>query len=77
MAGLSFLGIGAQAPLPEWGSMILDALSYQPQAWWYALFPGLALTITAFGFNLLGDGLRDWLDPTLRGFRADFTMGEE
>jgi len=77
MAGLSFLGIGAQAPLPEWGSMILDALSYQPQAWWYALFPGLALTITAFGFNLLGDGLRDWLDPTLRGFRTDFAMGEE
>jgi peptide/nickel transport system permease protein len=73
MAGLSFLGIGAQPPAPEWGSMILDAITYQPQAWWYALFPGLALTITAFGFNLLGDGLRDWFDPTLRGLRADNT----
>jgi peptide/nickel transport system permease protein len=70
MAGLSFLGIGAQPPAPEWGSMILDALTYQPQAWWYALFPGLALTVTAFGFNLLGDGLRDWFDPTLRGQHA-------
>lgn len=70
IAGLSFLGIGAQPPAPEWGSMILDALTYQPQAWWYALFPGLALTITAFGFNLLGDGLRDWFDPTLRGLQV-------
>jgi ABC-type dipeptide/oligopeptide/nickel transport system permease subunit len=71
MAGLSFLGIGAQPPAPEWGSMILDAITYQPQAWWYALFPGLVLTVTAFGFNLLGDGLRDWFDPTLRGLHAD------
>jgi peptide/nickel transport system permease protein len=71
MAGLSFLGIGAQPPAPEWGSMILDAITYQPQAWWYALFPGLILTVTAFGFNLLGDGLRDWFDPTLRGLHAD------
>jgi peptide/nickel transport system permease protein len=62
-AGLSFLGLGAQPPTPEWGSMILQSLSYQPTAWWYAAFPGLALMITAFGFNLLGDGLRDWLDP--------------
>jgi peptide/nickel transport system permease protein len=74
MAGLSFLGIGAQPPAPEWGSMILDALTYQPQAWWYALFPGLALTITAFGFNLLGDGLRDWFDPTLHGLRAHLAV---
>jgi peptide/nickel transport system permease protein len=74
MAGLSFLGIGAQPPAPEWGSMILDALTYQPQAWWYALFPGLALTITAFGFNLLGDGLRDWFDPTLHGLHAGTAM---
>jgi peptide/nickel transport system permease protein len=75
MAGLSFLGIGAQPPAPEWGSMILDALTYQPQAWWYALFPGLALTITAFGFNLLGDGLRDWFDPTLRGLHDSAIPG--
>lgn len=75
MAGLSFLGIGAQPPAPEWGSMILDALTYQPQAWWYALFPGLALTVTAFGFNLLGDGLRDWFDPTLRGLHDSAVPG--
>jgi len=66
-AGLSFLGLGAQPPTPEWGSMILESLSYQPTAWWYATFPGLALAVTAFGFNLLGDGLRDWLDPAMRG----------
>lgn len=66
-AGLSFLGLGAQPPTPEWGSMILGSLAYQPAAWWYATFPGLALAVTAFGFNLLGDGLRDWLDPAMRG----------
>ncbi len=65
-AGLSFLGLGAQPPTPEWGSTILQSLPYQPAAWWYAAFPGLALASTALGFNLLGDGLRDWLDPTLR-----------
>lgn len=65
-AGLSFLGLGAQPPTPEWGSMILTSLPYQPDAWWYAAFPGLALAITALGFNLIGDGLRDWLDPLMR-----------
>lgn len=65
-AGLSFLGLGAQPPTPEWGSMILASLPYQPDAWWYAAFPGLTLALTALGFNLLGDGLRDWLDPLLR-----------
>lgn len=65
-AGLSFLGLGAQPPTPEWGSMILSSLPYQPDAWWYAAFPGLTLALTALGFNLLGDGLRDWLDPLLR-----------
>jgi peptide/nickel transport system permease protein len=64
-AGLSFLGLGAQPPTPEWGSTILASLPYQPDAWWYAAFPGLTLAITALGFNLLGDGLRDWLDPVL------------
>jgi peptide/nickel transport system permease protein len=70
-AGLSFLGLGAQPPTPEWGSTILAALPYQPGAWWYAAFPGLALAVTALGFNLLGDGLRDWLDPVLRSSRLD------
>lgn len=70
-AGLSFLGLGAQPPAPEWGSTILASLPYQPDAWWYAAFPGLVLAITALGFNLLGDGLRDWLDPVLRASRID------
>lgn len=70
-AGLSFLGLGAQPPTPEWGSSILASLPYQPDAWWYAAFPGLTLALTALGFNLVGDGLRDWLDPLLRSFRLD------
>ena len=70
-AGLSFLGLGAQPPTPEWGSTILQSLPYQPAAWWYAAFPGLALALTAMGFNLVGDGLRDWLDPLLRGYRLE------
>lgn len=63
-AGLSFLGLGAQAPTPEWGSMIFKAISFQPKSWWMAFFPGLSLGLTSLGFNLLGDGLRDFLDPT-------------
>jgi peptide/nickel transport system permease protein len=70
-AGLSFLGLGAHPPTPEWGATILASLPYQPDAWWYAAFPGLALALTALGFNLVGDGLRDWLDPVLRSFRFD------
>lgn len=65
-SGLSFLGLGAQPPTPEWGAMLTDARDYLRVAWWYPTFPGLALAITVFGFNLLGDGLRDWLDPRLR-----------
>lgn len=70
-AGLSFLGLGAQPPTPEWGSMILASLPYQPDAWWYAAFPGLALAITALGFNLIGDGLRDFTDPVLSSSRFE------
>ncbi len=70
-AGLSFLGLGAQPPTPEWGSIILASLPYQLDAWWYAAFPGLTLAVTALGFNLLGDGLRDWLDPVLLTSRLD------
>ncbi len=64
IAGLSFLGLGAKPPTPEWGSMILASLSFQPTSWWLAVFPGAALGISAFAFNLLGDGLRDYLDPS-------------
>ncbi|HET7035292.1 MAG TPA: ABC transporter permease, partial [Thermomicrobiaceae bacterium] len=66
-AGLSFLGLGAQPPSPEWGSMIAGARAYFRDAWWYITFPGLALTFTVVAFNLLGDGLRDYLDPRTRG----------
>jgi len=62
-AALSFIGMGAQPPAPEWGSMLSSGRSYLRHEWWIATFPGLALAFTAFGFNLLGDGLRDALDP--------------
>lgn len=68
-AGLSFLGLGAQPPQPEWGAMILDGRQYMRDFWWVATYPGLALFVTVLGFNLLGDGLRDWLDPRLRKSR--------
>jgi peptide/nickel transport system permease protein len=66
-AGLSFLGLGAQPPTPEWGAMLSGGRNYMLSAWWIATFPGLAIVITVIGFNLLGDGLRDALDPFLRG----------
>ena len=66
-ASLGFIGLGARAPAPEWGSMISVARSYMPDWWWYALFPGLAIYLTVLGFNLFGDGLRDILDPKSRG----------
>lgn len=69
-AGLSFLGLGAQSPTPEWGVMIFDSLTHQPAAWWLAVFPGGAIALTAIGFNLLGDSLRDHLDPALGAAEA-------
>jgi peptide/nickel transport system permease protein len=65
-SSLSFLGLGVRPPAAEWGAMMGDAIVYVEHAWWYATFTGLALAITVFGFNLLGDGLRDWLDPRRR-----------
>ncbi|MFN3428338.1 MAG: nickel transporter permease [Candidatus Sericytochromatia bacterium] len=62
-AGLSFLGLGAQPPTPEWGTMLNDARPYIRDAWWIITFPGVAIIVTVLGFNLLGDGLRDMLDP--------------
>jgi ABC-type dipeptide/oligopeptide/nickel transport system permease subunit len=64
-AGLSFLGLGAQPPLPEWGAMLGDAINYVFTAPHLVFFPGLAIMLTVLGFNLLGDGLRDALDPRL------------
>ena len=65
-AALSFIGLGAQPPTPEWGSIISDSRHYLMFAWWYPTFPGLAIFIAILGTNLLGDGLRDVLDPRMR-----------
>jgi dipeptide transport system permease protein len=65
-AALGFLGLGAQPPTPEWGTMLADARQYIDSAWWVVTFPGLAILITVLAFNLLGDGLRDALDPKLK-----------
>jgi peptide/nickel transport system permease protein len=66
VAGLSFLGLGAPVGTAEWGLLVAQGYHYFPAQWWYILFPGLAITVTVLGFNLLGDGLRDVLDPKLR-----------
>lgn len=65
-AGLSFLGLGAQPPTPEWGAMLAECRQYLRQAPWTVAFPGLAIVVTVMGLNLLGDGLRDALDPRLK-----------
>jgi peptide/nickel transport system permease protein len=65
-ASLGFIGLGAQPPFPEWGAMISHGRNYLPTWWWYSAFPGLAIYFTVLGFNLLGDGLRDVLDPKSR-----------
>lgn len=66
-AALSFLGLGAQPPTPEWGAMLFEGKNYFYNGWWLMVFPGIAIFLTVLGFNLLGDGLRDALDPRLRG----------
>lgn len=65
-AALGFLGLGAQPPTSEWGTMLAGALQYLQLAWWVVTFPGLAILITVLAFNLMGDGLRDALDPKLK-----------
>lgn len=62
-AGLSFIGFGAQPPTPEWGAMIFEGQQYLASSWWVVAFPGLAIFLCVMGFNLVGDGLRDALDP--------------
>jgi peptide/nickel transport system permease protein len=66
-SALSFIGLGAQEPTAEWGAMVASGRDFLLDQWWYPTFPGLAILVTAVGFNLLGDGLRDILDPRLRG----------
>ena len=65
-AGLSFLGLGVQPPTPSWGTMVADGRTHLLDAWWLSTFPGLAIVFTVLSFNLVGDGLRDALDPRLR-----------
>ncbi len=65
-SSLSFLGFGAQPPVPEWGAITSEGRTFLRDYWWYPTFPGLAIMITVMGFNLMGDGLRDLLDPRLR-----------
>jgi peptide/nickel transport system permease protein len=65
-AGLSYVGLGTQPPMPSWGKMLNDAQTYIFQAPYLAIFPGLAITLSVLGLNLLGDGLRDLLDPRIR-----------
>lgn len=66
IASLSFLGLGAQPPMPEWGLMVSTSRNYFLNAWWYSIFPGLFIFLTVLVFNLLGDGLREVLDPKTR-----------
>ncbi|MBT9147694.1 MAG: putative D,D-dipeptide transport system permease protein DdpC [Syntrophomonadaceae bacterium] len=65
-SALSFLGIGAQPPMPCWGAILAGGRGFLRHAWWIATFPGLAIMVTVLGFNFLGDGLRDALDPRLK-----------
>jgi len=65
-AALGFLGLGAQPPTPEWGSMLSSATEYIQSAWWVVTLPGLAILVSVLAFNLMGDGLRDALDPKLK-----------
>ncbi|MEM1867823.1 MAG: ABC transporter permease [Thermosphaera sp.] len=69
-ASLGFLGFGAQPPTPEWGVMASEGRVYMREYWWYPTFPSLMILLTVLGFNLVGDGLRDILDPRQRGVRG-------
>jgi peptide/nickel transport system permease protein len=68
-AALSFIGLGAQPPAPEWGLMVSSGRSYIFEQWWISAFPGLAIFATSLAFNLVGDGLREALDPKVRRSR--------
>ena len=68
-AALSFFGLGTQPPEPSWGRMLAEGRSFMQQAWWLGVFPGLMIMLSVMGFNFLGDGLRDLLDPRMRSGR--------
>jgi ABC-type dipeptide/oligopeptide/nickel transport system permease subunit len=67
-ATLSFLGLGVVPPTPSWGGMLASSIDYYQVAWWYVVFPGLALLVTTLAFNLLGDSVRDAFDPRYNRF---------
>ncbi len=69
-AGLSFLGLGVQPPYATWGNILNDGRDYIEIAWWLTLYPGLAILITVLSYNLMGEGIRDALDPRLRQSRV-------
>lgn len=69
-ATLGFIGLGAQQPTAEWGAMVAVGRNYVLDQWWYCAFPGAAILVTAVGFNLFGDGIRDLLDPKSGGKQA-------
>ena len=69
-AALSFIGVGIPPPTASWGNMLGEASIIYPPIWWYVVIPGVLITVTVLAFNLLGDGLRDVLDPRLRGTRG-------
>ncbi|MDO9065580.1 MAG: ABC transporter permease, partial [Chloroflexota bacterium] len=66
ICSLSFLGLGAQPPTPEWGTMLFEGRGWLRQAWWATTFPGLAIMVTVLAVNRLGDGIRDAIDPRLK-----------
>ena len=66
VAGLSYLGLGVQPPSPEWGAILTTAKTYMRDAWHISVFPGMFLVVSVIAFNLLGDGLRDAMDPKLK-----------
>ena len=66
VASLSYLGLGAQPPTPEWGTLVSGGRNYLRTAWWISTFPGFAIIISVTAINMLGDGLRDALDPRLK-----------
>jgi ABC-type dipeptide/oligopeptide/nickel transport system permease subunit len=70
VSALSFIGLGAQPPEPEWGTLLAEGREYMHQAWWLMFFPGVAIAATVFGLNLLGDGLRDFFDPNLTSHKS-------
>ena len=66
-SSLSFLGLGVQPPTPSWGNMLLEGKEHLTDAWWLVVFPGMAIFLTVMSFNLMGEGLRDYMDPRLKG----------